>query len=409
MYLPGHLNLTVDWECRNFQDKSDWKFSQEVLAKICQKLGTPSIDLFASRMSHQPPVYMTWKPDPGSQESNAMYQPWSKMFPHAFPPFSLIPRVLSKLRKEGIIVILVAPTWQSQAWYSVLLSMYSQSTFIAKSGRPTSGHIRKNSSFSSRPNSKTDGLVGFRKSLASKGISYKAAKLISDSKRESSISSYESAWHQWAGWCGKRKVDPFRCPLKFVLDYWPDMFGKGLVYRTINVHRSAISAYHEPLHGFPIGQSLLVCSLLNDVFNHRPPQPRYTFLLDVEKVLCYLKSLLAHNNFSDKELTLKLTMMIVLTATSRCSEISYLNINFMAKTEGKYIFSFNNLKKNCRRSKSQLTLSFQEFEQDKSLCAVSQLDTYIERSEPCRQDLHLFPKPKCPDCLLSRFLKDGTD
>ena len=84
------------------------------------------------------------------------------------------------------------------------------------------------------------------------------------------------------------------------------MFGKGLVYRTINVHRSAISAYHEPLHGFPIGQSPLVCSLLNDVFNHRPPQPRCTFPLDVEKVLCYLKSLPAHNDFSDKELTLKL-------------------------------------------------------------------------------------------------------
>ena len=176
MYLPGHLNKTGDWECRNFQDKSDWKLSQEVLAKICQKLGTPSIDIFASRMSHQLPVYMAWKPDPGSQESNAMYQPWSKMFPHAFPPFSLIPRVLSRLRKEGIIVILVAPTWQSQAWYSVLLSMYQQSTFIATSERPTSGHIRKNSSFSSKPNSKTDGLVGFWKSLALKGISYKACK-----------------------------------------------------------------------------------------------------------------------------------------------------------------------------------------------------------------------------------------
>ena len=54
----------------------------------------------------------------------------------------------------------------------------------------------------------------------------------------------------------------------------------------------------------------------------------------------------------------------------------------MAKTEGKYISSFNKLTKICRRSTLQRTLSFQEFEQDKSLCVVSQLDTYIERSEP---------------------------
>ena len=88
-------------------------------------------------------------------------------------------------------------------------------------------------------------MVGFQKPLASKGISDKAAKLMSDSRRESSISSYESACSQWAGWCGKRKIDPFKdqFPLKFVLDYLSDFFEKGLVSRTINVHRSAISAY----------------------------------------------------------------------------------------------------------------------------------------------------------------------
>ena len=52
----------------------------------------------------------------------------------------------------------------------------------------------------------------------------------------------------------------------------------------------------------------------------------------------------------------------------------------------KYIFSFNKLTNVCRRSKSQPTLSFHEFEQDKSLCVVSLLDTYIERSKPWRQD-----------------------
>ena len=78
--------------------------------------------------------------------------------------------------------------------------------------------------------------------------------------------------------------------------------------------------------------------------------------------------------------------MLALTATSRFSEISYLNISFKVKTEEKYIFSFNKLTKVCRRSKSQPTLSFHEFEQDKSLCVVSLFDTYIERSKPWRKD-----------------------
>ena len=58
----------------------------------------------------------------------------------------------------------------------------------------------------------------------------------------------------------------------------------------------------------------------------------------------------------------------------------------MAKTERKYIFSFNKLTKVCRRSKSQPILSFQEFEKDKSLYAVFLLDTYIECGEIWRQD-----------------------
>ena len=181
--------------------------------------------------------------------------------------------------------------------------VYPQSNFIATSERPNS---------SSKPNSKRCGLVAFQKSLASKGISDKAAKLISDSRIEISIPSYESTWHQWSGWCGKRKVDPFRCPLKFVLGYLSDMFEKGLSYIAINVHRSAISAYHKPLHGFPIGQSPFFCSLLSDVFNHRPPQSRYIFIWDVEKVICYLKSLPALKDLSDKALTLKTDSYILM-------------------------------------------------------------------------------------------------
>ena len=129
-YLPGHLNVTADWESRNFQDKSDWKLSLEVFTKIYQKLGTLTTDLFASGMSHQLSVYMAWKPDPGSQATNIMSHPWSKMFPYAFPPFSLIPRVLSKVRKEGTTMILVASTWQSQALYSVLLTMCIHNPFL---------------------------------------------------------------------------------------------------------------------------------------------------------------------------------------------------------------------------------------------------------------------------------------
>ena len=70
----------------------------------------------------------------------------------------------------------------------------------------------------------------------------------------------------------------------------------------------------------------------------------YTFIWDVEKALCYLKPLPAHKDLLDKELTLKLTMMLDLTATSWYLESSYFHIYFMVRAEEKNIFNFNKLK-----------------------------------------------------------------
>ena len=123
-YLPSRLNVRADWESRNATDSSDWKLHQKVYLKITKLLGTPTVDLFASRLCHQLPQYMAWKPDPNSFATDAMQQDWNKMFGFAFPPFSLIGRVINKVLRENVeAMILVTPTWQTQPWYTLLLRM----------------------------------------------------------------------------------------------------------------------------------------------------------------------------------------------------------------------------------------------------------------------------------------------
>ena len=237
----------------------------------------PQYRLFAFWMLHHPSLH-NLETRSGKSGNQCHVSTMGKNVLYIFPSFSLMLQVLLKLRKEGITMILVAIT---SMVFSSSGHVYPQFTFITTSETLTSGNIRKSSSFSSKPDSITGGLVGFQKLMTSKDISDKAAKLISDSRRESSISSYESAWRQWAGWCGKWKVDPIQCPLKSVLYYLSDLFENGLAYRTINVNKSAISAYHKLLHGLTTGQSSLACSLLSGVFNHRLPQPKYTFIWDI--------------------------------------------------------------------------------------------------------------------------------
>ena len=129
-----------------------------------------------------------------------------------------------------------------------------------------------------------------------KKTSSSAAKPISISRRPGSIAGYESAWNKWVSWCCRQQIDPICAPLSEILNYLSTLFEKGLQYRAINSHRSAISAYHNYVDGKPVGKHPRVCALLTGVFNQRPPQSRYTFVWDVETVLVYLKTNVSDNS-----------------------------------------------------------------------------------------------------------------
>jgi len=123
-YLPSKLNVVADFESRRRMGSSEWKLCPDVFSRVCQLMGEPQIDLFASRLNHQLPQYIAWRPDPYSQGTDAMQQTWTKRFPYAFPPFCLISRVLQKVLQEKVEkILIVTPTWHTQPWYPQLLQM----------------------------------------------------------------------------------------------------------------------------------------------------------------------------------------------------------------------------------------------------------------------------------------------
>jgi len=63
-YIPSALNKEADFQLRNAKDWSDWKLNKQVFKDIISLWGTPMVDLFASRTSHQLQKYYSWKPDP---------------------------------------------------------------------------------------------------------------------------------------------------------------------------------------------------------------------------------------------------------------------------------------------------------------------------------------------------------
>ena len=244
----------------------------------------------------------------------------------------------------------------------------------------------RNQPSTSAARAKISGVENFRNSLQIGGISKGAATLISQSRRESLITNYESSFQKWVSWCSEGQVNPFQANLKDILNYLAYLFQEGYQYRTINSHRSAISAYHPHIDGRPVGEHPKLCDLLAGAFNQRPPQPRYTFIWDVDVVLKFIKSNMGNDlDLSEGDLAHKLTALLALAAAQRVSAIQHLNIDFMAKTNSQVTFYFTKLHKSWRRGKPPPELTYQAYPEDESLCVVRTLENYLDKTKKWRK------------------------
>ena len=91
-------------------DSSEWFLHPKVFQAASRLLGSLTNDLFASQLCFQLPQHIACHPDPYSQGTDAIIQNWNMSLPYAFYPFSLISRVLLKIKQECVpLLILIAP------------------------------------------------------------------------------------------------------------------------------------------------------------------------------------------------------------------------------------------------------------------------------------------------------------
>ena len=129
-HLPGILNKRADEESRIMKDRSDWMLCPEIFRSIQAQLGPLEIDLFASRLTKQLPTYVSWRPDPEALETDAFSMNWNGLKAYANPPWNMISRVLGQVRQQEATIVLVAPVWKTQAWYSLLLTLLIQEPLL---------------------------------------------------------------------------------------------------------------------------------------------------------------------------------------------------------------------------------------------------------------------------------------
>ena len=101
-----------------------------------------------------------------------------------------------------------------------------------------------------------------RQGFRGRGFSSSLVDLLVAGSRTSTLSTYESAWRNWAAWCLQRGENPLSTSLNFVLEFLAELHASGKSYSTINVHRSMISKTQSVL----FGDTYQTVFILNTIF-----------------------------------------------------------------------------------------------------------------------------------------------
>lgn len=123
-FVPGKLNALADQLSRSRQLlPTEWTICHSALQKVWSRWQKPLIDLFATKYTNRLILYVSPVSDPAALATDAFAITWRGLQAYAYPPTSLIPRVLAKYTSEGPTLILVTPYWPTSAWFPDLLSL----------------------------------------------------------------------------------------------------------------------------------------------------------------------------------------------------------------------------------------------------------------------------------------------
>ncbi|XP_077127812.1 uncharacterized protein LOC143783289 [Ranitomeya variabilis] len=123
LHIRGVENTKADYLSRNRLRQGEWSLNRTVFRLITRAWGVPQIDLFATRGNRQVERFASLNSMDHPDMLDSLHHPWNFKLAYAFPPMSLIPLVIRKIRRERARVILIAPFWPKRPWFSCLQSM----------------------------------------------------------------------------------------------------------------------------------------------------------------------------------------------------------------------------------------------------------------------------------------------
>ena len=328
-HIPGRFNTLADRMSR--MDKpiaTEWSLNQEIANKIFQIMDFPSIDLFATRLNHRLPLYVSPIPDRKALSIDAI-----AMESHTRLCVSTVPSHTNCDKQNTDIPVQDSIDSTSMA-RQTMVSRTPRSVGVttgisASNSKPASSAKRQNSA--SKPGPSTTSRLGIvKQSLRDRQFSSDVAEHVSKARRDSTVKVYDAKWQIFRDWADQRKIDPIQATPQIVADFLTFLFCvKKCQVSTIRGYRSTISNTLKYRTGYDFGSHPVLSELIKSFAKQRPVDRSLAPKWDLAFVLSHMckapfepldKASLFH-------LSVKTVFLVTLATARRVSEVHAFSID----------------------------------------------------------------------------------
>ena len=224
-------------------------------------------------------------------------------------------------------------------------------------------------------------------------------RLAQSAWRPGTVKLYAHYIKKWQLFCFLRKISPVKSNIAHILKFLRILEDEGLGYGAINTARCALSVVLPHIEGKTVGKHYLVHWFVKSVYERNPPKPRYSRFWDVSLVFKLFKNWQDNRELSLKYLGLKVAVLILLITGHRGQTILALNVENLEINRHEAIFDLDKLIKSNRTGDPLSSITMCSFPEDKKLCVVRAINTYVARTASRRKHKQLllsFIKPFGP-------------
>ncbi len=281
VHVPGILNLVADFLSSQKLRPGVWMLNHQTVSQIWDLFGKAEVDLFASQESSQCPLWFSLS-SPTTLGIDVFAHWWPNVMLYAFPPIKLIPAVLCRVKVSSARLLLIAPFWPSQTWFSEITSLLYRPLGRFRSGGTYCPSSRAGSGI---PTTRALEVVGMAHSGPRAVMDVLPVKVQETSARAPATRKlYSSKWGVFESWCLSRAIDPVNCPVGPVLEFLQERMTAGAAATTLRIYVAAIAARRE-LNEIPLGRHRLVSAFMHGVRRLRPARPTAVPSWDLSVVL----------------------------------------------------------------------------------------------------------------------------